>query len=355
LAAHARARARGRPHHAARPPSGPVPYLPARPQSLPYQSQSTCIRLSLNLVECLYTAFKKSESDLETKRQAQVRAARRAGRRRRRRGCPGSNAGPRLRTPAALRRSRAFAARGVRSGGPTPAARAATRRPPTRLRARRPPAPSPPPLPAPQLLLSKILECFVAKLGSLRADIPELLEVGPGARGPFSSRREPPRPRGAAPRGAAPGLRPRRRAPAEGRSPRARPLSAAPAPTPRPARPRARSARRARRGSPGCRAPAAASTPTRRSTSHRWAALLPPCCRPAAALLPPCCRPAAALPPPCRRPAAALLPPAPGRRSRPPPSRGAATRTARASPQSPCTPNGGMPVARSLPHARPPS
>jgi hypothetical protein len=45
--------------------------------------------------------------------------------------------------------------------------------------------PLPPPLPlkhptTPQLLLSKILEAFVAKLGSLRSDIPALLEVRRG-------------------------------------------------------------------------------------------------------------------------------------------------------------------------------
>lgn len=43
------------------------------PQSLPYASQSTCVRLSLNLVECLYAIFKKQESDAATKSHAQVR------------------------------------------------------------------------------------------------------------------------------------------------------------------------------------------------------------------------------------------------------------------------------------------
>jgi hypothetical protein len=43
-----------------------------RPQSLPYASQSTCVRLSLNLVECLYTSFKRPDSDMATKNHAQV-------------------------------------------------------------------------------------------------------------------------------------------------------------------------------------------------------------------------------------------------------------------------------------------
>ena len=40
-------------------------------RSLPYSSQSTCVRLSLNLVECLYQSFKRSDSDMNGKIQAQ--------------------------------------------------------------------------------------------------------------------------------------------------------------------------------------------------------------------------------------------------------------------------------------------
>lgn len=38
--------------------------------SLPYASQSTCVRLTLNLVECLYAAFKR-DPDMGAKRRAQ--------------------------------------------------------------------------------------------------------------------------------------------------------------------------------------------------------------------------------------------------------------------------------------------
>lgn len=40
-------------------------------RSLPFASQSTCVRLSLNLVECLYQSFKRSDADMAAKSQAQ--------------------------------------------------------------------------------------------------------------------------------------------------------------------------------------------------------------------------------------------------------------------------------------------
>jgi hypothetical protein len=52
-----------------------------------------------------------------------------------------------------------------------------------------PKPPKPRPL-APQMLLSKILESFVSKLGSLKAEIPALVEVRPppGVLGSTSAR-----------------------------------------------------------------------------------------------------------------------------------------------------------------------
>ncbi|WIA37453.1 hypothetical protein OEZ86_014371 [Tetradesmus obliquus] len=40
-------------------------------RSLPFNTQSTCVRLSLNLVECLYQAFKRPDADLAAKKLAQ--------------------------------------------------------------------------------------------------------------------------------------------------------------------------------------------------------------------------------------------------------------------------------------------
>jgi transformation/transcription domain-associated protein len=39
--------------------------------SLPYGSQATCVRLVLNLVECLYQSFKHADADMEAKVAAQ--------------------------------------------------------------------------------------------------------------------------------------------------------------------------------------------------------------------------------------------------------------------------------------------
>eukprot|EP00879_Flechtneria_rotunda_P005042 GHRR01005319.1.p1 GENE.GHRR01005319.1~~GHRR01005319.1.p1 ORF type:complete len:3477 (+),score=1416.33 GHRR01005319.1:1112-11542(+) len=48
-------------------------------RSLPYHCQSTCVRLSLNMVECLYSAFKRPESDMAARKQAQSLLSKVAG------------------------------------------------------------------------------------------------------------------------------------------------------------------------------------------------------------------------------------------------------------------------------------
>lgn len=124
------------------------------------------MRLLLNLVECLYAIFKPPDADIATKRRAQARLRLRA--------CfvvacvcrvGAAGRGPRDQAPRAGAHPRAVAPRVCRVAAEQCAY---------------PPAPAPC-LP-PQVLLSKLLECFVAKLGALREDIPPLIEARARAR-----------------------------------------------------------------------------------------------------------------------------------------------------------------------------